>query len=268
MAEEKRNFEIKLKHVPVSFVKVFKAEAFRGAKRGPSEDSGQKSYSINALISKTTEAGKDLYDKVQDLIDDAMDAEWGSNKPRLKPDKFCLKDGDDEEYEGYKDHWYISARSSTRPKVIDADGKTPLAEEDGRPYSGSVCNVWIRIWVQDNEYGKRVNASLEAVQFVKDGPRFAGAAPIPDEEFEDERDPKERSSRRSRSDDEERPSRRSRSDDDDRSSRRGRDADDERPARSRRDDDDRGSRSSRDSDDRRSSRRRDDDEAPARRRGI
>ena len=257
MAEEKRNFEIKLRHVRVTFVKVFKAEAFRGAKRGPSEDSGSKSYSINALIPKDTDDGKDMHDDIRDLIDDALDAEFGSDKPRLKPDKFCLKDGDDEDYEGYKDHWYVSARSGTRPKVIDADGKTPLAEEDGRPYSGCYCNVWIRIWAQNNEYGKRVNASLEAVQFVRDGKAFAGAAPIPDEEFEDERDPKDR----------ERSGRRG--GDDDRSSRRGRDADEERPVRSRRDDDDRGARSSaRDSDDRRSSRRRDDDEQPTRRRGV
>lgn len=258
MAEEKRNFEIKLKHFPIAFVKIFRAEAFSGGKkRGPSEDSGTKAYSLDVLIPKNTDAGQDAHDDIRDLIDDAMDAEWGSDKPRLKPDKFCLKDGDEVDYEGYAGHWYVTARSSTRPKIIDADGKTPLAEEDNRPYGGSICNTWVRIWAQNNEWGKRVNASLEAVQFVRDGKRFAGAAPIPDEEFEDERDPKDR----------ERSGRRG--GDDDRSSRRGRDADEERPARSRRDDDDRSARSSaRDTDDRRSSRRRDDDEQPTRRRGV
>ena len=217
MAEEtKDNYQIKLKHVRVSFVKVFRAEAFRGAKRGPS-DGGEKAFSINALISKDTDAGKDMHDEVQDLIDRCMDDKWGRDKPRLKADKFPMRNGDDEDYDGYADHWYITARNRNRPKVIDADGKTPLAEEDNRPYSGCYCNVWIRIWAQDNEFGKRVNASLEAVQFVRDGEAFSGAAPVDDEEFEDERDPKDRdrgSSRRGRD-----------RDDDDRGSRRDRDED-------------------------------------------
>ena len=252
MADEKRSYEIKLRHVRVTFVKVFKAEAFRGAKRGPSEDSGEKSYSLNCLIPKDTDAGKDLHDDIRDLIDEAMDDFWGRDKPRLKPDKFCLRDGDDEEYAGYVGNWYITARNKNRPKVIDADGKTPLVEEDNRPYSGCFCNVWIRIWIQDNDFGKRVNSSLEAVQFVRDGEAFAGATPIPDEEFKDERDPKDRSSRRSRDDDDDRGAR---------------SRDDRGDARRPRSDTDRGARGrDDDSSARRSSRRRDDDEAPARRR--
>ena len=261
MAEEKDNFEIKLKHVRVSFVKVFRAEAFRGAKRGPSEG-GEKAFSINVLIPKKTDAGEAMYNTVQDLIDDAMDAKWGKDKPRLKPDKFCLRDGDDEDYDGYEGNWYITARNRNRPKVIDADGKTQLVEEDNRPYSGCYCNVWIRVWAQDNEFGKRVNASLEAVQFVRDGEAFSGAAPIPDEEFEDERDPKDRDSgrHRSRDDDGDRPARRSRDEEPD--SRRSRD--DERPA-SRRESEERSIRA-RDDDRGRSRRREDDEGAPARRR--
>lgn len=220
-------FQIKMKHVRVSFVKVHRAEPFRGAKRGPS-DGGEKAFSLNALIPKNTKEGQDLHDDIRDLIDDAMDAKWGKDKPRLKPDKFCLRDGEDEEYDGYEDAWYLTARNRNRPKVIDADGKTTLVEEDGRPYSGCYCNVWVRIWVQDNEFGKRVNASLEAVQFVRDGEAFAGAAPIPDEEFEDERDAKDRGGR-------DRSSRRGRDDDD---SGRDRDRDERRPSR---DDDSRSS---------------------------
>ena len=182
MAEEKRNFEIKLKRVRVSFVKVFRAEAFRGSKRGPS-DGGEKAFSINALIPKKTEAGEKLHDEIRDLIDDAMDAEWGRDKPRLKPDKFCLRDGDEEDYDGYADNWYVTARTRNRPKVIDADGKTQLVEEDGRPYSGCYCNVWVRIWAQDNEFGKRLNAQLLAVQFVKDGEAFGEKPVDPTKEF-------------------------------------------------------------------------------------
>ena len=199
MAEaEADRFLVRCKKMRVSFVKVFRAEAFRGSGRGVSADGGQKAFSINVLIPKDTKEGKDLHDDIEDMIDDAMQDKWGKDKPRLKPDKFPLRDGDDEDYDGYAGHWYLSARTTSRPKVIDADGKTQLVEEDNRPYSGCYCNVWVRIWIQDNDFGKRVNCSLEAVQFVRDGEAFSGAAPIPDEEFEDVREEEDRGSRRER----------------------------------------------------------------------
>ena len=194
-----RKYQIVCRRQRVSFVKVFKAEAYRGGKRGAGGDSGTKAYSLTVMIPKDTDDGKNLHDEIRDTIDDAMDEAFPRGQPRLKPDKFCLKDGDLEDRDEYQGHWIVSCRNPNRPKLIDADGKTPLVEDDGRPYSGCVCNVWIRIWVQDNDYGQRVNASLEAVQFVRDGEAFSGAAPIPDEEFKDEREEEDRGSRRSRS---------------------------------------------------------------------
>ena len=209
---------IKLTHVPVSFVDVFRAKAF-GQKRGSansnsSDDGGSPSFRLNALIPKNTAAGKAMDDRILDAIDNAKAKKWpGASLPKIKDDRLCYHDGDDMDYEGYADHWYLAARNRNRPKVIDADGKTPLVESDGRPYSGSICNVWVRVWGQEYEGVKRVNCSLEAVQFVRDGERFGGPAPIPDEEFQDERDPADRRSRGRDDDDGDRRSSRSRDDD-------------------------------------------------------
>jgi len=46
------------------------------------------------------------------------------------------------------------------------------------------------VWAQDNQYGKRINAKLRAVQFYKDGAPFGEGridvskefAPIPDDD--------------------------------------------------------------------------------------
>ena len=35
-------------------------------------------------------------------------------------------------------------------------------------------NAIVELWAQDNNYGKRINASLAGVQFAKDGEAFAG----------------------------------------------------------------------------------------------
>jgi hypothetical protein len=97
---------------------------------------------------------------------------------------YCFGDGDDKEYDGYEGQFYLSSTNKTRPTVVDRD-RTPLVAEDGKPYAGCFVNGSITLWVQDNEYGKRINANLRAVQFVKDGEAF-GVKPVDaSEEFAD-----------------------------------------------------------------------------------
>jgi hypothetical protein len=56
--------------------------------------------------------------------------------------------------------------------IIDRD-KSPLAEEDNRIYAGCYVNAIFSLWAQNNQYGKRINAQLDGVQFAKDGEPFA-----------------------------------------------------------------------------------------------
>jgi len=87
--------------------------------------------------------------------------------------------------EGFGDGtWFFNASSKTRPGLFDKD-RTPLTEADGKPYSGCVVNAKIDFWVQNNQYGKRVNCSLSGMQFVKDGKPFTGGArPAEAEDFD------------------------------------------------------------------------------------
>ena len=78
---------------------------------------------------------------------------------------------------------FISARSKSRPTVVDRD-KTPLTEQDGRPYGGCFVNAIVELWAQDNQFGKRINATLAGVQFLKDGDAFGGSRPADPDEFE------------------------------------------------------------------------------------
>lgn len=90
--------------------------------------------------------------------------------------KLCLHDGDAKaSKEGYKGNLYLSASNKLRPLVIDGL-KQPLSAEDGKPYSGSFVNMTFELWAQDNKWGKRINASLMGIQFLRDGPRLAGGS--------------------------------------------------------------------------------------------
>lgn len=75
--------------------------------------------------------------------------------------------------------WIIKASENPdrAPKVRDQRTKVMTPAEIAKTiYPGCVINILIRPWAQDNEYGKKVNANLVAVQFVKDGTRIGEAA--------------------------------------------------------------------------------------------
>lgn len=85
---------------------------------------------------------------------------------------------------GYEGNFYLNASNKTRPSVRDRDGKTPLTQADGRPYSGAIVNGIVEFWAQENSYGRRLNASLMGVQFVKDAEAFSGGGVAGDADFE------------------------------------------------------------------------------------
>lgn len=93
------------------------------------------------------------------------------------------KDG--EPYDGFEGMYYITAKSATRPLVIDRD-KSPLVAADGRPYAGCFVNIQIELWPQDHpKWGKAIRAQLKGIQFFKDGDAFAGGAPANADDFEE-----------------------------------------------------------------------------------
>jgi hypothetical protein len=90
--------------------------------------------------------------------------------------KLCLHDGDAKaSKEGYKGNLYLSASNKLRPLIIDGL-KQPLTAESGKPYSGCFVNATFELWAQENKWGRRINASLMGIQFLRDGPRLAGGS--------------------------------------------------------------------------------------------
>lgn len=153
---------ILVKNVRGSYLHLFEPWGMEGDKK--------KSYSGKFLLDKKTHAAeiKQLGQHIVKLCQDAF-------KAKLATDKVFMRDGDDSGKPEQEGSWVISASDSkTRPSVINRD-KSPLREEDDVVYSGCYVNVLIRPWVQNSQqWGKRLNANLLAVQFCKDGERFAG----------------------------------------------------------------------------------------------
>ncbi len=244
MAEKKKDpARVLLKNVRLSYPALWKPKVFGG--KG---DQGEPKFQANFLMDKDDKLGAKNIAKMEDAIDHVKAEKWPKGAPKLAAAKICLRDSEDMEEmaDGYENCMYVSTSNGKKPRVLDADGLDVKEGEDGAPYAGCYVDAIVRVWAQDNEYGKRINCSLEGVKFRDDGDAF-GAAPVDADDFDDDDDePPSRSKSKSRSrddDEDEKPARRrSRDDDDERPKRRSRDDDDdedEKPARRRsRDDDD------------------------------
>src|SRR3990167_4236822 len=99
-------------------------------------------------------------------------------------DKLALRDGDTKpQYEGYKGNFFLNASNKIKPLVIDGN-KSPLSAASGKPYAGCYVNASVEVWAQDNAFGKRINATLKGVQFLRDGARLAGGGVASADDFE------------------------------------------------------------------------------------
>ncbi len=173
MAEDN---QIKLLNVRLSFPDLWTAKAVK-----PGDD---PKFGAHLLLDKKEHA--DQIKSLKQEIAKMAKEKWGDTAVDLiKKGKIHigLHEGSEKDYDGYGEgNMYVSANSNKRPLVIDRD-KGVLTEADRRPYSGCYVNAIIRLWIQDNSWGKRVNAELLGVQFAKDGEPF-GSAPLSEDAFE------------------------------------------------------------------------------------
>lgn len=154
---------------------------------GVVETGQEPRYNSTFLIPKSD---NEQIKAVRAVIQNVAAEKWSNKGAQLldalqKQDRICLHDGDIKaQYDGFDGCMYISASNRIAPKVLDRD-KTELSKDSGRPYAGCYVVCSLDIWAQDNQYGKRINATLRGVQFVKDGDAFVGSGPVSDDEFDD-----------------------------------------------------------------------------------
>lgn len=142
-------------------------------KYNPDGDSADGKYMTNALIPKKE---KETVKAIQEAIENAKKAgvvsKWGGKEPK-KLD-MPLRDGDTDKEDDveYEDHYYVNAKSKTRPGVIDRD-KSPIVEE-GEMYSGVWAILSVTFYAYDVSGNRGVACGLNNVMKYKDGERMGG----------------------------------------------------------------------------------------------
>lgn len=173
-------------HARLAFPRLNKPEAFN-------EGDDNKRYSASFIIDK----GTPDFEKVVNAMKAAAIGKWGEEKglkqyqQLVKSLKVCLINGDDKpDVESFHGHFVVNAAAQPgKPPslVYTKDGQNVrIADRENQTiiYSGCYVNVILNIWAQDNNYGKRINASISGVQFAGKGDPLGGGAVADVDEFE------------------------------------------------------------------------------------
>lgn len=162
----------RLENVRLSFAHLYKAR--------PSDDDKPGKFGASFLIAKSDPQIKGFKRAIVGVAKE----KWPSRN-NLKGIDICLHDGAEKDFDGYSDEvYYITSSSAYKPMCFD-QRRNALSESDGKPYSGCYVNAIIELWAQDNKFGKKVNAELKGIQFVRDGDPFGGGKAATADEFDD-----------------------------------------------------------------------------------
>ena len=169
--------KVHLKDVRISFANIFDPKQVQGQ--------GDAKFSAAFLFPRSHSAATELSTAIQAEATTKWGAKAGDVLKALKAaDKLCVHDGDAKpDADAYPGNLFINASNKTRPLVIGPN-REPLVAADGKPYSGCYVNAIVEVWPQDNQFGKRVNASLLGVQFLRDGDRLSGGGVAAADDFE------------------------------------------------------------------------------------
>lgn len=169
--------KITLKDVRLTFPQLWDPKQVNGQ--------GEPKFSGAFLFDRKHPAVAEMTKALVEVANTKWGAKGAEMLKQLKAgDRLCIHDGDGKsDYDGYAGNLFINASNKVRPLVIDGN-RAPLAASDGKPYSGCYVNAIIELWPQDNQFGKRINASLLGVQFLRDGERLAGGSVAAVDDFE------------------------------------------------------------------------------------
>lgn len=165
--------KVRLNNVRLSFPHLFTPQ--------PNQTDPSKPPKFNAVFLLDEQAHSET---IEFLNEKALEMAKSIGLKKLAADKSFIRPGEDkDEIEGFEGCFYVSASNTRRPLCISSD-KEPLVEADGILYPGCYVNAVIQLWAQDNKWGKRVNASLEGVQFYQDGDSLGGGTIADEDDFE------------------------------------------------------------------------------------
>jgi len=166
--------KLKLNNVRLSFADLFTAV---------SKFDGDPKFSASFIIDPSTEDGKANLAAFKKVVRQIEAEKF--NGDEMPTDKLPIQDGNVKGYDGWTDNVIISGANKKRPVIVGRQ-RQPVADGDlDAPQSGDYVNVVLDLWGMNNNYGKRIIASLEAVQYAAKGVPFSASSVDVESDFDD-----------------------------------------------------------------------------------
>lgn len=158
-------------------------------KYAPNGGDGEGKYMTNILIPKSE---KETVAAIKKAIEAAKAAgivgKWGGKEPK-KLD-LPLRDGDEKDDEVYAGCYYLNAKSTTRPGIVNRD-KSPIVDEE-EMYSGVWAIASVTFFAYDTNGNRGVACGLNNLMKFKDdeklGGRVSADSDFADIDMEDDED--------------------------------------------------------------------------------
>jgi hypothetical protein len=151
-----------------------------------SMDEGQeKKYNLSILIPKSDKATMaKIHAAIEEATQQGLTSKFGGKKPATL--KNPLRDGDIEKPEDdtYAGHFFINAKSTRKPQIVDANLDPIMSQEEF--YSGCYGRASITFYAYATAGSKGIAAGLENLQKLEDGERLGGGSSSAAEDFGDD----------------------------------------------------------------------------------
>lgn len=146
----------------------------------PKEDNnGNMRYSTAILIPKSD---KNTIETIKNGISQAVNA-WKEEFGKVPKDlRLPLRDGDETDYPEYADHYFINAKSSQKPAIVNQ--QVQAVNDQSEIYSGVYARVSLSFYPYNVKGNRGIACGLGNIQKVRDGERLGGAGANAATEFD------------------------------------------------------------------------------------
>ncbi len=166
--------KLKLNNVTIAFANLDEPVAKFG---------GDAKFSCCLLVDKESDAGKKDLANFRTIVD-KLEADSFDGK-KLDISKLCVSDGNEKDYDGFQDKLVFTAANKKRVVTVGKQRQVVVAGDDQFPVSGNVVNCVLDVWPLTGQFGPRIVASLEAVQYVSEGTPFTKSNVNIESDFDD-----------------------------------------------------------------------------------
>jgi len=157
---------------------LYEAKGFKGSQQN-------KKYKAKLLIAKDSANAAAIKNRILEVAKEEWPKDYEKVLAQLKgTDKFCFRDGDAKDTDGFAGNYVLSASNKRRPRLLKAN-REEILTDDGTLYSGCYVVAHVNIYPYDTDFGKGISCGLQGVQFYRDGEAFSGGRVSSIDEFDE-----------------------------------------------------------------------------------